>query len=321
MEYKDYYATLGVSKDASQEEIQKAYRKLARKYHPDINKDAEAETRFKEIGEAYEVLKDPEKRQKYDRFGTAWKQARSQGQPPPGFEDIRIDFDFGPGAGGGGFGGSGFSAFFEHLFGGGAGRGARWDPMGASAPGPTSRRGRDHEAQIQLSLEEAARGGRREIALTDEEGKRKKYVVNIPKGVRSGQRIRLAGRGGAGSGSGSRGDLYLLVKVRPDPRFRLEGRTLLTDLWVTPWEAALGGEAEVSTLEGPVTVKIPPGSSSGRRIRLRGKGFPKSSGPPGDLLAEIKIAVPRDLSSNERELLKKLSEISDFHPRREPVRA
>lgn len=318
MEYKDYYQLLGVDRGASQDEIQKAYRKLARKYHPDINKEPEAEAKFKDIGEAYEVLKDPEKRAKYDRFGAAWKQARTTGQPPPGFEDLHIDF--GTGAGGVGFGPSGFSSFFEYLFGGG-GPEVRWGPGAGFGAGPAARRGADQEAEIQLGLEEAARGGRREIALSDpHSGERKTFVVKIPPGVRTGQRIRLAGRGAAGPAGSDRGDLYLVVRLLPHPRFRLEDRDLHTELWVTPWEAALGGEATVPTLGEPVTVKIPPGSSTGRKIRLRGKGFPGPGDEAGDLYAEIKIAVPKQPSRHEVELLRKLAEVSEFNPRREPVK-
>jgi curved DNA-binding protein len=318
VDYKDYYAVLGVSKDASQEDIQKAYRKLARKYHPDVNKDPGAEARFKEIAEAKEVLADPEKRQKYDRYGSAWRHAQQHGgAPPPGAEDFQFDFggggfrgfDFGDLGGGGGA--SGFSSFFEMLFGGA--RGGAW--QGARA-GDWSSAGADHEARLELSLEEAARGGEREITLSDPAtGESKTYRVKIPPGVRAGQRIRLSGRGGKGSGSGKAGDLYLKVELAPDPRFRLEGSDLHTRLPVAPWEAALGGEAEVATLTGPVSVRVPSGSPSGRKIRLRGKGFPTRDGGHGDLLAEIRIVVPEQLSAKERELYEELREKSPFKAR------
>lgn len=318
MEYKDYYATLGVEKDASQDDIQKAYRKLARKFHPDVNSDPEAENRFKDIGEAYEVLKDADKRSKYDRYGSAWKAAQQGGGPPPGWEGVKFDFgngggfDFGGFGGGGGFGGSGFSSFFDMLFGGGLG-GRGGGPRGAAA---AQRLGTDHEALISLTLPEAARGGKREITLTDPDtGQRKTYAVTIPKGVRAGQRIRLAGRGGTGAEGGQRGDLYLRVELLPDPRFELEGLDVYTSVPVSPWEAALGGQATLDTLDGPVTVKIPPGSSTGRKIRLRGKGFPNSSGGQGDLLAEIKVAVPVELTARERELFEELARESSFEPR------
>ncbi len=317
MDYKDYYAVLGVSKDATQEDIQKAYRKLARKYHPDVNKDAGAEAKFKEISEAKEVLGDSEKRGKYDRYGSAWRYAQQHGgAPPPGAEEFGFDF------GGGGFrgfdfgnlggaGGSGFSSFFEMLFGG-----ARPGAWAGTRGGDWSSAGADHEARLELSLEEAARGGEREISLSDPAtGESKTYRVKIPPGVRTGQRIRLSGRGAKGSGSGKAGDLYLKLELAPDPRFRLEGSDLHTRLAVAPWEAALGTEAEVATLAGPVSVRVPPGSSSGRKIRLRGKGFPARDGAPGDLFAEIRVVVPQELTAEERELFEELKEKSPFRAR------
>jgi len=322
LEYKDYYATLGVSRDASQDDIQKAYRKLARKYHPDINSSPEAEGRFKEIGEAYEALKDPGKRSKYDRYGNAWKAAQRGRTSPPGFEDFaHFDFsDSGSGFGGSGFGGgggfgggSGFSSFFEMLF-GGARPGAGPHPGGAS---PFVREGGslDQEATLALSLEEAVSGGKREITLTDTaSGQRRTYTVNIPPGVRPGGRIRLRGKGAQGQGGGARGDLYLRIDVLPHPRFRLEGDHLRTTLEVTPWEAVLGSQVAVETLNGRLGVRIPPGSSSGRTIRLRGQGFPLPSGGKGDLLAEIRIVVPTEITEKERKLFEELAELSPFRP-------
>lgn len=314
MEYKDYYATLGVSRDASQEEIQKAYRKLARKFHPDVNASPEAEDKFKEVGEAYEALKDLEKRAKYDRYGTAWRAAQKGGPTPSGFEDIH--FDFGDLGGMGGFrsaefggGASGFSSFFDMLFGG---RGGAREAT-ASAFG---RSGADHEATIPLTLEEAVAGGKRELVIADPaSGERKTYTVNIPAGVRPGGRIRLRGKGGQAFGDGPRGDLYLRVELLPHPRFRLDGYDLRTNLEVTPWEAALGSQVPVETLNGRLSVKIPPGSSSGRVIRLREQGFPMPDGK-GDLLAEIKIVVPPELTAEERTLFEELAKVSEFRPRR-----
>jgi curved DNA-binding protein len=322
LEYKDYYATLGVKKDASQDDIQKAYRKLARKFHPDVNKAPEAEVKFKEIGEAYEVLKDADKRQKYDQYGSAWKRAQQTGAPPPGWEGIHFDFGDLGGMGGmggqGGFGGGEFSSFFEMLFGGGR-RGARGAGVGFGGQGfgqDFRGAGNDTEATISLSLEEAVRGGKREITLTDPStGQRKTLSVKIPEGVRAGQRIRLGGQGQPGMGGGPAGDLYLKIEIEPDPRFRVEGSDLHTAVPVAPWEAALGGDAEVQTLDGNVRVKIPPGSSSGRKIRLRGRGLPQSSGEKGDLLAEIRIVVPEKLSERERELFEQLAEASGFRAR------
>ncbi len=304
MEYRDYYATLGVAKDAGQDDIQKAYRKLARKLHPDVNKSPEAEARFKEINEAYEVLKDPEKRAKYDRFGSAWKQAQATGQPPPGYEDL-----FGAFGRSQPFpGGSGFSSFFDLLF-GAAGPGGGWGggpiDLGALAA--------DREATLRLTLEEAAKGGERELVLADPAGGERRLKTRIPAGVRPGSRVRLAGQGGRGRG-GERGDLYLKVEILPHSRFELDGDRLRTLLPITPWEAALGAEAEVETLAGPVRVRIPAGSSSGQRIRLRGKGYPGPGGA-GDLIAELRITVPKEVTGEERKLYEELAQVSRFSPR------
>lgn len=321
MDYKDYYATLGVAKDASQSDIQKAYRKLARKFHPDVNKAPEAETKFKEINEAHEVLKDEEKRAKYDQFGSNWKQAQQTGSPPPGFEDMYTVFTSGGGGGGRGFdyGGEGFSSFFDMLFGGGfggPGQGGHRATWSTGPAGPTRQAGADHEASISLTLAEAASGGERELTLTDPTtGRHKTLRVKIPKGIRAGQKIRLPGQGGAGMGDSSRGHLFLNVDVLPDSRYRLEGNDLHADLSVTPWEAALGGQAKVRTLEGDVTVKIPAGSSCGRKIRLKEKGFPASKGPAGDLYAKIRIVVPKELTKEEEDLFQQLSETSEFKAR------
>lgn len=315
VEYKDYYEILGVERNASKEDIQRAYRKLARKYHPDINKSPEAEAKFKEINEAHEVLKDPEKRSKYDQFGSAWKQAQQTGGPPPGFEDIFEQFSSEGPTIGFDFGGEGFSSFFEMLFGGGAqGGGPQWGGF-RGAGGPLRVRGADQEARITLALEEAANGGVRNVTLTEASGKRRTLKVRIPSGVKPGQKIRLAGQGSPGSGGGDRGDLYLTVQLRPDPRFQLRGNDLLTIVSISPWEAALGGQAKVPTLDGDVTVRIPAHSSSGRKIRLRGKGYPGTDGSPGDLLAELRIVVPDRLTERERELLEELAAESKFQPR------
>ncbi len=331
MDYKDYYATLSVKKDASQEEIQKAYKKLARKFHPDVNKDPQAEVKFKEIGEAYEALKDPDKRQKYDQYGSAWNRARQSGGGggvPPGWNVHYGDggaggFDFGDlGGMGGGAGGDRFSSFFDMLFGGGGPGGAR---RGAPSGGPggfggfgaqgAPQGGGNTEATLALSVEEAVQGGEKEIGLADPStGQRRSLTVKIPAGVRSGQKIRLAGQGSPGFG-GAAGDLLLKVEIQPDSRFKVDGADIHTTVPVTPWEAALGGEAEVVTPTGPVTVKIPAGTSSGRKIRLRGRGLSQQGGGKGDLLAEFRLMVPDELSPRERELFEQLAAESEFKPR------
>lgn len=308
LDFKDYYQTLGVDKGASSEVIQRAYKKLARKFHPDVNQAPGAEDRFKEISEAYEVLKDPKKRQTYDHYGSAYKQAPGGGAPP-GWEG----FDFGGGAGA-----SGFSSFFEGLFGGGrrGGGGVRFDfgGMGGRAGG-APRRGQDQEAKLVLGLAEAARGGQHDLSLGDAiSGHTRTHKVNIPAGVRTGQRIRLPGRGAVGA-NGVAGDLYLKIELKPHLRFRLENKDLHTSVAVTPWEAALGAEVKVPTLDGAVTVRIPAGASTGRKIRLRGKGFPSSKGEPGDLYAEIQVAVPKILSDEERRLFEELARVSTFRAR------
>ena len=316
VEYQDYYGILGVEKSASQSEIQRAYRKLARKYHPDINKEASAESRFKQIGEAYEVLKDPEKRAKYDQFGSAWKNAQRTGAPPPGWEGVQFDFG-GPGGGGFDFGGgaSGFSSFFEMLFGGGGPFAAAGGPFGggfgATTGGrgqPAARRGGDQEARIAITLEELAQGGKRQITLSDPStGRSETLEVTIPKGLRPGRKIRLAGKGGHGAFGGPPGDLLLRIDLEPHPHFRVEGDDLVAPVDVSPSTAALGGTATVRTLEGGATIKLPAGSSSGRRIRLRGKGLPRASGDRGDQYAEVRIVVPQTLNDEQRRLFSELA--------------
>jgi curved DNA-binding protein len=308
--FQDYYEALDVPRDASTEDIRAAYRKLARKYHPDVNKEPGAEDRFKEISEAYEVLRDPEKRERYDRLGANWKAGQDvSGESgfggfrtePGGFGDVRVDFG----------GGGEFSDFFEDLFGArrraGRGGGTRFDGFDGF-----TRRGGDQEAVLELSLEEAAAGGRRKISLGDG----RDYEVDVPVGVRDGQRIRLAGEGGRGAGDGPSGDLFLRVRIKPHKRFRLEGRDLYVDLSVAPWEAVLGATVEVPTLSGSARAKVPAGSSSGRKLRLRGQGMPGPRGGHGDLYATVKIEVPKKLSDEERELWEKLAAVSDFDPRR-----
>jgi curved DNA-binding protein len=297
VEYKDYYEVLGVPRGASQDEIRRAYRRLAREYHPDLNSDADAEERFKEVGEAYEVLSDPDKRERYDRLGAQW-QARQDAPGGGDFEDFFARQDSGGGTAAE-FGDGAFSDFFERVFGAGA----------APPSGPL--RGRDREALLELSLEDALAGGRRRLTLDDG----RSVEVNFPAEVREGQRIRLAGQGAPGRDGGPPGDLYLLVALKPDPRFRRQGDDLVVDVRVAPWEAALGATVPVSTLGGDAQVRVPAGSSSGRRLRLRGRGLPRRDGKRGDLYAVVQIAVPKQPSDEERELFEKLATASSFDPR------
>lgn len=296
MEYKDYYRIMGVGREASQEEIKRAYRKLARKYHPDISKEPDAERRFKEVGEAYEVLKDPEKRAAYDQLGNSW-QAGQEFRPPPGWERYAETRH----GNHGGFdeadvSGFGFSDFFENLFGGRAytqaGRSGRAGGAGFGYPGE------DSYARIAITPEDAYHGTTRAISLqTTEPGpdgrprrKERTLSVRIPRGVYQGQHIRLAGQGGAGMGRGPAGDLYLEIEFQPHPFYRVEGRDVFLELPVTPWEAALGATVKAPTPAGSVSLKIPAGSRSGSRLRLKGRGIPAE--PPGDLYAVLQIALP-----------------------------
>lgn len=323
VQFRDYYEILGVPRTATQEEIQRAYRKLARKFHPDVNKEAGAEDKFKEINEAYEVLKDAEKRGKYDQLGPNWR-AGEEFRPPPGW-DTHYDFgQRGPGAAEFQWSGSGdFSDFFEILFGGRSG-------FGGMGGGPRARRqsvrpqqGADREATIRIPMEDAYHGGPRTITLQSQtitpEGQlsvqEKTYEVKIPRGILSGQKIRLSGQGEEGMAGGQKGNLYLKVEIEPHPRYRLEGRDVYMDLPVAPWEAALGAEIEVPTMSGPVTLKLPPGTQSGKKLRLRGRGMPNPRGTAGDLYVVVSITVPRKLSSQEQELFEQLRKVSEFNPR------
>lgn len=319
VKFQDYYQTLGIERSASQEEINKAFRKLARKYHPDVSKEPEAEERFKLVNEAYEVLKDPEKRKKYDELGANW-QAGQDFTPPPGWENVHFEFRQGP-EDFADFGHSGFSSFFDMLFG--------QEPGGFRAGPRTARtrqwsfRGQDHEATLTIRLEEAYRGGSKTITLQTSDirpdgtvqPQSKQYQVRIPAGVTPGTRIRLAKQGGAGIGDGESGDLFLRVRIAPHPVFTLEGRDVLVSLPITPWEAALGAKVGVPTLDGTVQMTVPPGSQGGQRLRLRGKGFPGDGGKRGDLYVTLQIAVPKTLSADERRLFEQLASRSSFHPR------
>jgi curved DNA-binding protein len=301
MEYKDYYRVLGVAKTATEKEIKAAYRKLARKHHPDVNPGNKgAEAKFKEINEAYEVLGDKEKRKRYDELGANWE-AYGRAAGPRGARGwpgggVRVEFeDLG--------GGGGFSDFFRTFFGGGGGFGGFGGFPGGER-GEEVLPGADAEGDVELTLGEVLKGTTREVSVR---GSKRRVEVKIPPGVREGSRVRVAGEGGKGSG-GRRGDLYLRVRIAPDPTFERKGDDLQTTVRVPLTSAVLGGEAQVRTLEGPVGIKIPPGTPVGQTFRLRGHGLPKlgSRGERGDLLATLQVELPRTLSARQRELFEEL---------------
>ncbi len=284
MEYKDYYAILGVPRDASPEEIKRAYKKLARKYHPDINKEPGAEEKFKEINEAYAVLSDPEKRKIYDQYGTA----KAPPPPPPG--GWRWETAEGVGV-------EDFSDFFKSLF----GFGGFEDLFGSRTARRVPRRGEDYHAEIEIPIEVAYRGGKRVIDLGGE-----RIEIAIPPGIRSGQKLRIAGKGGPGQPPG---DLYLTVRVAPSPTFRLEGTDVYTTLEVPAPVAVVGGRMRVPTLDGPVEVTIPPRTQTGKKLRLRGKGWPKPGGGRGDQYVEVRVVIPEHPSPEEERLYKELARL------------
>lgn len=351
--YQDYYEILGVQRSATGEEIQRAYRKLAREFHPDVNKSPEAEKRFKQIGEAYEVLKDPQKRKMYDQLGSNWKAGQDfdpstvggawGGRAGGGSGGRRVWTSSGGSGGMGGMGGADFSEFFEALFGqGGFGAGgidfeemARGAGAAGGAGGARShaahghraarsggaRQGATHEADITISLADAYHRATRSVTLetTDAHGQTssRTYDVRIPPGVEDGTVIRLSGQGGAGAHGGAAGDLLLRLHFAPDASFRVEPGTqnLVTTVAVAPWEAALGGKVSVRTLDQDVLVTIPAGSQSGQKLRIRGKGLPNKNGEHADLLVELKIVVPRTLNDEERRLYEELARVSNFRAR------
>jgi len=332
VKFRDYYEVLGVSKTATEDEIKKAYRKLARKLHPDVNPgDNSAEEKFKELNEAYEVLSDPEKRKRYDQLGKNWK-AGADFTPPPGWENASVEYgDFGDGFGRSG-GPSGFSDFFESMFGG---------RRGTRAGAGFAMRGPDVEAEISLTLEEAHRGGSRKITLQatetcpdcggsgSKDGKPcptcrgagairrpKSLDVTIPAGVRDGSVIRLAGQGEPGTNGAKAGDLFLRVRIEPHRLFSVVGEDdVQIELPVAPWEAALGARVSVPTLEGSVDMTIPAGAQGGQRLRLRGQGLSRRGGGRGDQYVKLKIVIPSKLTSKEKELFEKLLEESRFNAR------
>jgi len=311
VEYKDYYAVMGVAKDAGQDEIKRAYRKLARKYHPDVSSEPDAEDRFKEVGEAYEVLKDPEKRAAYDQLGANWKAGQDFKAPPDwdgGFEFKGGDFTGGDA--------EHFSDFFESLFGQ---REFHGGYSGRSTRGFNAR-GEDAFAKVVIDLEDVFTGAKKAVTLThreiDADGrpvtKDRTLNVRIPKGIRQGQHIRLAKQGNPGLGDGESGDLLLEVQFKPHPRYRAEGKNIFLDLPVAPWEAALGATVEVPTPGGSVDLKIPAGSSGGQKLRLKGRGIPAAS--PGDLYAVLQIALPKADSDAVRDAYRALEKAAQLEP-------
>ena len=296
MQFKDYYKVLGVPKTATQDEIRKAFRKLARQHHPDVAKDKKtAEAKFKEINEANEVLSDPEKRKRYDELGADWNRPGHQ-DPAPGWQQSGgVDF-------GGGNGGA-FSDFFEMFFGGRGNGGGRKRKSGFGA---FAQRGSDVELELPVTIEEALHGGRKAFNL-DRGGRAETVTVNIPRGVRAGQKIRLTGQGGDGVGSGERGDLYLHVNISPHVDYRTDGFDLIRAVPIPVWSAVLGGEVEVPTPDGTVKMKIPAGTQPGQKFRLKGRGLPSGKDSRGDFFAEAKVLLPTSLGENERALWEQLA--------------
>jgi curved DNA-binding protein len=343
VKFKDYYEVLGTARNASDADIKKAFRKLARQHHPDVAKNKrEAEERFKEINEAYEVLSDPAKRKKYDELGANWK-AGADFRPPPGWERFAGSPFAGAGGKGGGFefqfGGTGFSDFFEQLF-GSMGRGGGFRGRGGFGEEDQAERGRDIEGDILVTLEEAMRGSVRTVAVqhavacnhcggtgqrgrgqcphcggTGRTAKTEQYQVKIPAGVTEGQRLRVAGRGEAGAGGGAAGDLYLHVRLAKHPEFEVDGHNLIHELELAPWEAVLGTQVRVPTLGEEVSIKIPPGTQPGQRLRVRGQGLRDRDGKRGDLFVVARIEVPSRVSDRERGAWEQLARESKFNPR------
>ncbi len=313
MEYKDYYEVMGLKRDASQDEIKRSYRKLARKYHPDVSKDANAEEKFKLVGEAYEVLKDPEKRAAYDQLGANWKNGQ-EFTPPPGYGN----FDFN----GGGYtqgDASQFSDFFESIFGQGFQGGGFHGQTGGQRA--YNIRGEDLNARVSIDLEDSFSGATRSIKLSvpelDAQGrvvqKQRTLNIKIPKGIKSGQKIRLTGQGAPGQGNGGKGDLYLEVTIKPHRIYRVDGKDLYLDLPVTPWEAALGARVKVPTPAGTVDMNIPAGSASGNKLRLKGRGIPAKI--PGDLYVVLQIVVPPAKDEKAKKIYEDMKKELDFNPR------
>lgn len=337
VKYKDYYDILGVGRDASQDDIRKAYRKLAKENHPDLNKgDKDKEEKFKEISEAYEVLSDKDKRARYDSLGAGWKDG-AEFQPPPGFENLFGGFG-GMGSGKGtsfrfstSGGEGGFSDFFDILFGqmGSRGGGTGFSCGGESPFGQTcgrsgrgsfSAKGQDVRADLDVSVYEAYHGGKKSVTFQRQDASggisTQTYDITIPKGITSGQTIRLSGQGAPGMNGGPPGDLLIKIRVSPDSTFHVDGRNVIVDVPVAAWDAALGAKIDVPTLDGTVSMNIPAGVKSGQKLRLKGLGMPSRNGARGDEFARIKIMIPEKLTEEEKKLFEQLREKSNFKPGR-----
>lgn len=323
MEYKDYYKIMGVARDASQDEIKRVYRKLARKYHPDVSKEKDAEVRFKELGEAYEVLKDPEKRAAYDQLGANWK-ANQEFRPPP---DWNAGFEF-SGQGFPGGDASQYSDFFEALFGQGfrarhsGAQGTHGGMDGSQGGAAFHHPGEDRYAKVMIDLEDSYTGATRAITLqvpqVDAQGhvttREHRLNVKIPQGIRAGQHIRLAGQGAPGHGQGRPGDLYLEIEFRSHPHYRVDIGDVYLDLPVAPWEAALGATVKTPTPSGPIELKIPPDSTTGRKLRLKGRGIPGKT--PGDFFVVLQIALPPAANDATKGFYRSMAEqFKSFNPR------
>jgi curved DNA-binding protein len=314
-QFRDYYETLGISKGSSADDIKSAFRKLARKHHPDLAKDKKtAEEKFKEINEAYEVLSDPEKRKKYDEYGANWQHAGNGFGGAPGGGGGGGYGGFPGGNGGQGdasdfhFGGTGYSDFFEQFFGTRRGRGYG----GGVEFEETPQRGRDVEADILVTLDEVLNGATRQISFRKGNSPQvQTYTVKIPKGVREGQRIRLAGQGGAGAAHGEAGDLYLRVKLQQHPDYRFEGTDVHYDAEIAPWVAVLGGEVTIPTPDGRAKLKLPAGTQNGKKFRIPGRGLPEKGGGRGDFYAIVEIAVPESISPEQKALWEQLAKLGE----------
>lgn len=302
MKYKDYYKILGVERSASDDDIKKAYRKLARKYHPDVSKEPDAKEKFQEVSEAYETLRDKEKRAAYDSLGSGFRPGQDFRPPPDWFDR------FGAGRSED-LGGVDLSDLFESL--GAFGRATGFGRRGGAQRGRAMAfPGEDYEVPVRLTLDEAYRGAERAVQLDG-----RSFTARIPRGATDGQRLRLRGKGGPGVNGGPPGDLYLDIHLEPHPLFRVHGHDVELDVPLAPWEAALGAQVEIPTLEGRVTVKVPPGSKAGQKLRLAGKGLPQPGGGAGALYAVLQIAVPASLTERERQLFEELRKTSRFDPR------